>query len=259
VTGVQVSEQQLNTECPGFQEPGIAATACKPDPGCTSNFLYTDGPSFYIGTAAHCTERVGEPYIIQVDNETIANVGTVVKRTAQQEPGEDFALAQLDPAAVATYGLRPGVPLTNGPQGIYTGCDPQLVQYYGHGYGVVVAQGKPGGGLGTVWHDDGYGWAGTALPGDSGSPAVLDDGRAAGNLTHLVVSTGDFLGANVAGTRITAILQFAGVSLLNADMSTTPAASTNCGSSVAAGSGGGGGGGGGKGGGNGKGGGPKKS
>ena len=40
------------------------------------------------------------------------------------------------------------------------------------------------------------------------------DGKAAGDFTHLIVDIGDYPGSDLAGTRITKILQFAGVSLV---------------------------------------------
>ena len=69
----------------------------------------------------------------------------------------------------------------------------------------------------------------TARPGDSGSPVVTTGGQAAGNFTHLIVHTG-FLGSNLAGMRAPSILRFAGVSLVNADGSTTSGpTSASCG------------------------------
>ena len=65
-----------------------------------------------------------------------------------------------------------------------------------------------------------------ACGGDSGSPVVTTDGKAAGNFTHLIVHTG-YLGNDLAGMRATAILRFAGVSLVNADGSTTSGPTSN--------------------------------
>jgi len=54
-------------------------------------------------------------------------------------------------------------------------------------------------------------------------------GQAAGNFTHLIVHTG-FPGSNLAGMRMTSILNFAGVSLVNADGSTSSGpTSASCG------------------------------
>ena len=228
--GVEVPAETLNLECPGYQSPGVAAAGCIVAPaGCTANFIFTDGTSKYVGTAAHCTNGVGDPVVMQVDTTTLAEVGTVVKRTAQEEPGEDFALIRIYPEVASKWGVDPKVPVVGGPNGIYTGCDVVGVSHYGHGYGVAVAQGKPETGVATNWNNDGYGWTGFGAPGDSGSPVVLTgSGQAAGNFTHLIVNLGEYPGSDLAGTRITKILQFAGVQLVNADGSTTGAAGTNC-------------------------------
>ena len=229
--GLAVGEERLNTDCPGVATRGVSAAGCIVAPyGCTANFIFTDGASKYVGTARHCVDRVGQEVTMQVDSTTLAVVGTVTKMTSGDgEPGNDFALIRIDPAVAAKWGVNPAVPVSGGPNGIYTGCGPTAVTHYGHGYGVAVAQGKLEGGLATNWHDDGFGWTGAGAPGDSGSPVLTADGKAAGDFTHLIVDLGNYPGSDLAGTRITKILQFAGVSLVNADGTTTGAASTSCG------------------------------
>ena len=229
--GVQVAEERMNSECPGYQSPGVAAAGCIVAPyGCTANFIFTDSVDYYIGTAGHCTNSAGETVTMQVDTTTLADVGTVVARTNHPPgdgiPGDDFSLIKLDPAVVAKWGVDPAIPFIGGPQGVYDGCGPETVRHYGHGYGVAVAQGKPEGGLATSWYENSYGWTGFGAPGDSGSPVVTTDGRAAGNFTHLIVHT-RYPGSNLAGMRATAILRFAGVSLVNADGSTTAGPTSN--------------------------------
>jgi hypothetical protein len=228
--GVTVGEERLNTECPGHQSPGVSAAGCIVAPyGCTANFVFTDGSSQYIGTARHCTDRVGQEVTMQVDTTTLAVVGTVAKMTSGEgEPGNDWALIRIDPAVAAKWGVDPAVPVVGGPQGIYTACDVTGVKYYGHGYGVAVAQGKPEFGVATNWNSDGFGWTGFGAPGDSGSPVLTLDGRAAGNFTHLIVDIADYPGSDHAGTRITKALSQFNVSLLNADGSTTGAAPAAC-------------------------------
>jgi hypothetical protein len=250
--GVQLSAERLNTDCPGFAQPGVSAAGCIVAPyGCTANFIFTDGSSYYIGTARHCVDKVGDELVMQVDPTTLAAVGSVVKHTSGDgEPGNDFSLTKLYPDVVAKWGVSSAVPLVGGPQGVYDGCDPQPVKYYGHGYGVAVAQGKPEGGLATNWNNNGYGWTGVGAPGDSGSPVLIGDGRAAGDFTHLIVDLQQYPGSDHAGMRMTAILQFVGpsIKLVNADGSTTTSGAANCGSQTAtsglfsAGKGGGGGG-----------------
>ena len=230
-TGIQVAEERLNTECPGYQSPGVGAAGCIVAPyGCTANFIFTDGASYYVGTAGHCSNQVGETVTMQVDTTTLADVGTVAKRTPHPAgdgiPGSDFTLVRLDPAVVAAWGVNPAVPVVGGPNGVYTGCGPETVRQYGHGYAVVVAQGKPSGGVATSWYENSYGWTGFGIFGDSGSPVVTTDGKAAGNFTHLIVHTG-YPGSNLAGMRATSILGFAGVSLVNADGSTTSGPTSN--------------------------------
>jgi hypothetical protein len=229
--GVRVAAEALNTECPGYQSPGVAAAGCIVAPyGCTANFIFSGGGSQYVGTARHCVDRIGQTVTMQVDTTTIADVGTVSHMTSGEgEPGNDWALIRIDPAVAASWGVDPAVPFIGGPSGIYTGCEVTGVKYYGHGYGVAVAQGKPEFGIATNLYDDGYGWTGFGAPGDSGSPVLTTGNQAIGNFTHLIVDTGAYLGSDHAGTRITKILSQFGVSLVNADGSLTGAAATNCG------------------------------
>lgn len=262
--GVQVAEEYLNTECPGVATSGVSANGCIVAPyGCTANFVFTDGGDWrtdaYIGTASHCTDNNGETVIMQVDTTTLAEVGTVVKQTAKEEPGEDFALIRIFPEVAAKWGVNPAIP-TGGPQGVYTGCQAGMpVKNYGHGYGVAVGQGKPEAGVSAHWYDDGYGWFGFGIMGDSGSGVTTATNEAAGNFTHIIVFDPDlfFTPGELVGTRTTAILRFlgAGWSIVNADGSTSSATTTSCGGSVVDSGGGGSTGGGGNGNGNGKGGG----
>jgi hypothetical protein len=230
--GVKVGDEALNTECPGIQNPGVSAGGCIVAPyGCTANFIFTDGASQYVGTARHCTDNVGQEVTMQVDTTTIAVVGTVAKMTSGEGvPGNDWALIKIDPAVAAKWGVSPAMPVIGGPQGVYTGCGPTPVFHYGHGYGVAVGQGKVEGGVATNVYDDGYGWTGFGAPGDSGSGVLTSPGGTAiGDFTHLIVDLGAYPGSDLAGTRITKILSQFGVSLVNADGSTTGAAATSCG------------------------------
>ena len=223
--GVSVGEERLNTDCPGVATRGVSAAGCIVAPyGCTANFIFTDGTSKYVGTARHCVDRVGQEVVMQVDSTTLASVGTVARMTTGEgEPGNDFSLIKIDPAVAAKWGVNPAVPVAGGPNGIYTGCGPEVVKHYGHGYGVAVSQGKPEGGLATNWHDDGFGWTGAGAPGDSGSPVLTaDTSQAVGDFTHLIVDFGAYLGSDHAGTRITEALRQFNVSLVNADGSTAP-------------------------------------
>ena len=230
--GVSIPLAALNTECPGVQSPGVSAGGCIVAPaGCTANFIFTDGASQYVGTARHCVDRIGQTVTMQVDTTTIADVGTVSHMTpGDGEPGNDWALIKIDPAVAAEWGVNPAMPVIGGPQGVYTGCGPTPVFHYGHGYGVAVGQGKVEAGLATNVFDDGYGWTGAGAPGDSGSGVLTaPGGPAIGNFTHLIVDLGAYPGSDLAGMRITKAMSQFGVSLVNADGSTTGPSSTSCG------------------------------
>lgn len=250
--GVQVAAEYLNLECPGIQTRGVSANGCIVAPyGCTANFIFSDGSDWrkqpYIGTASHCSDKNGQTVIMQVDTTTLAEVGTVVKQTAGEEPGDDFALIKVFPEVAAKWGVNPAAP-TGGPQGIYAGCEAQVVKYYGHGYGVAVAQGKPEGGIAPFWYREGYGWAGVGLPGDSGSGVTILDNRSAGNFTHIIIVDPDlfYTPGTLAGMRTTAILQFLGARFaqVNADGTLARSGPAPCEPSLSGGGGGGGNGGG---------------
>ncbi len=229
--GLRVGDERLNTRCPGVQTRGVSAAGCIVAPaGCTANFIFGGPGNWHIGTAGHCVDRVGQELVMQVDTATLASVGTVVKRT-DDGVGNDFALVKIDSAVASKWGVNPALPV-GGPQGVYKGCGPVGVRHYGHGYGVAMGQGKPSIGLATNWNNDGYGWTGFALFGDSGSAVVTDSGQAAGNLTHLIVDTRDYPLSDVAGTRATRILQLAGLPLVNANGTTSGGGSTSCGASL---------------------------
>jgi hypothetical protein len=221
--------------CPGIDPNSptpatsvVSAGTCEVYPyGCTANFIYSNGSQYYVGTAGHCVDKVGQDIYMQVSTPgvgaSIADVGTVTK-FVNGGVGNDYSVIAIKPG----FTVDPKLP-QGGPQGIYTGCGPTVVDHYGHGYGVAVAQGKLEGGLATNWYDDGYGWTGAGAPGDSGSAVLTVDGKAAGDFTHLIVDLGAYPGSDLAGTRITKILAGTGLSLVNADGSLTPTASTSCG------------------------------
>jgi hypothetical protein len=209
--GVEVPLAQagasLNPNCLGTAPPyagtsGVSVTAvsagtCMVSPaGCTMNFVFTDGTSYYIGTAGHCAGN-GKTVIAQVATRvdptdtvmvTLAAIGTTVK-SWNQGIGKDFALVKINPG----FKVVPGVAGALGPTGVFCG-DPvgQPVMHYGHGYIFFVEQGYPK--FGEVIPDltavfkfttpDGYNWVGYGLPGDSGSEVMNDAGLAVGDLTH---------------------------------------------------------------------------
>src|ERR687886_2738630 len=147
----------VNPDCLGTAPPyasptGVSVTAvsagtCMVSPsGCTMNFIFSDGTSYYIGTAGHCAGN-GKTVIAQVGTRvdptdtvmvTLAAIGTTVK-SWNQGIGKDFALVKIDPG----FAVVPGVAGALGPTGVFCG-DPvgQPVMHYGHGYIFVTVDGR---------------------------------------------------------------------------------------------------------------------
>ena len=248
--GVPLDEHSALDVCPGavLQEGGVGTGTCLVYPyGCTANFVYSNGSgpapaisdgSLYLGSAGHCSDKVGESVYAAISTPgvgpAIAKIGTVSKR-AEDYPDSgnvhDFESIQIDPG----FEVYPESPV-GGPQGIYDGCDVgQPLKYYGHGYEVAVAQGKPEGGVATHWYDDGYGWAGPAFGGDSGS-GVLHAGtdQAVGDLTAVALIYPPFVPGETIGSRITWILSFlgSGYSLVNADRTLARDTDSPCGTAA---------------------------
>lgn len=261
--GVPLDEHSALDVCPGvvLHEGGVGTGTCLVFPfGCTANFVYYSGSgsqapavadgSLYLGTAGHCVEKNGQAVYGAVSTpgvgESIVRIGTVsrfVERYEDDGEVRDFASIQIDDGLA----VFPDSPV-GGPQGIYDGCDAgQPLKYYGHGYEVAVAQGKPGGGVAAHWYDDGYGYFGTAFGGDSGSGVLHADNRAAGDLTAVIIFDPSFafVPGEIVGTRVTWILSFLGASysLVNQDGTLSRDTTTSCPASGDGGDGGGSGGG----------------
>jgi hypothetical protein len=239
VAGARAQEDPPMMPCPTV-DPSTAdvySGQCEVFPaGCTANFIFktgseplppaSDGRTAFIGTAGHCVDHSNQTVFMQ-RGPTIIAVG-VVRRHIDGGIGNDFAAIRINRGLT----IDPHNP-AGGPRGIYTGCAPQAVKYYGHGFGVFVGQGKIEGGIATNWFDRAFAWAGAGLPGDSGSGVTIaGTDQAAGDLTHLVVDP-KYPGSDLAGTRLTRILSYLGgdYHLVNQDRTTSRAtmADTRCG------------------------------
>ncbi len=246
--GVPLDEHSALDVCPGVvvREGGVGTGTCLVVPfGCTANFVYYSGAgdqapavadgSLYLGTAGHCVEKTGEPVYGAVSTPgvgaSIARIGTVSKFIEEYSDDgvvQDFAAIKIDNG----FSVEPASPV-GGPQGIYDGCEAgQPLKYYGHGYEVAVAQGKPGGGVATHWYQDGFGYLGTGFGGDSGSGILHVDNRAVGDLTALILLDPSlaFLPGEMVGSRVTWILDFLGsaYSMVNQDGSLSRDTTTTC-------------------------------
>lgn len=178
--------------------------------GCTMNFVFQKRSSYAIGTAGHCTDKVGQRVVLLTvapggSNPVLVDIGAVVARH-DNGIGDDFALVSIDP--LLNEWVSPTIAVVAGPCGAYTGPGPETVAHYGHGLGIGTG-GTPRAGVALTWRADAFGWDGLAIFGDSGSPVRVTDLKAAGDLTHLVVDT-KWLPSFIAGTRIGKIQQIAG-------------------------------------------------
>ncbi len=178
--------------CPGVRPGGELQTEIGL---CTFNFLF-EAPDHerYIGSAGHCI--LGEGPVADNAGEKVwpKGGGPVAKDSAGHRIGE-FAYAVLqDPKDFSLIRLDPGVEASpemcdfGGPTGINDDIngDPKVMRYFGNGVGIGQAlPARSAVALGFPNKDHVYG-LGLALPGDSGSAVITDDGRAVG----VLVTTG---------------------------------------------------------------------
>ena len=178
---------------------------------CTSNFIFQEGASVYLGQAAHCsgtgeqTETDGcnsgsLPLGTPVEVKGASKPGTLVYNSwpAMQEKGEadpdtcaynDLALIRIDPADVGS--VNPSVPGFGGPTGVGSvGGLGSTVYSYGNSElrgGVTKLSPKQG----IVVQNEGGGWSHVVVtltpgvPGDSGSGFLNGSGEAIGILSTL--------------------------------------------------------------------------
>lgn len=178
---------------------------------CTSNFVFQEGSTVYLGQAAHCsgtgeaTETDGctsasLPLGTAVEVKGASQKGTLAYNSwlAMQAGGEtdpdtcaynDLALVRLDPADIGK--VNPSVPGYGGPTGVGTVGDlGSTVFTYGNSelrLGITKLSPKQG----TVIQNEGGGWSHVVVtltpgvPGDSGSGFINEAGQAFGVLSTL--------------------------------------------------------------------------
>ena len=153
---------------------------------CTFNFLFYDASHAYIGTAAHCTNNVGD----RVRHGVLGEIGSVVydsDRAAGADRDVDFTLVRLDAARVADAhpqmlgffaptGSAPRADLTPG----------ESVSLYG--YGLLLGEAaatRARSGVLVSTTDKEYRADMPAVNGDSGAPLIeTSTGRALGIISH---------------------------------------------------------------------------
>jgi hypothetical protein len=178
---------------------------------CTSNFVFEEGSTVYLGQAAHCSGTGGQT---ETDGCTSGSLplGTPVEVSGASKPGvlaynswltmqaagasdpdtcayNDLALIRLDPADLSR--VNPSVPGYGGPTGLGTvGGLGATVFSYGNSElrGGITKLGPK---QGTVIQNEGGGWSHIVItltpgiPGDSGSGFMNESGQAIGVLSTL--------------------------------------------------------------------------
>lgn len=186
------------------------------------------GTGVYVGTAGHCSET-GEEVVIVAAPGVLMNIGRTVK-SVDGGVGNDFALIEIYPEMVQY--VNPSMTYFGGPDGIKSPEIGDAIVHAGHGAAVGTG-GTPRAGVVTyVGNGDNnartaYGWDGAASPGDSGSATRHADGRAEGNLTHLVVG-GEYVPAIIAGTSAPYMEQLAGQPICYAPIVPNPLPAPTC-------------------------------
>jgi hypothetical protein len=191
--GVPAAEAQLPVgvgTCPGVRPGGELRTELGQ---CTLNFLFeTPDHERYIGTAGHCILGEGSGLAGDGPGEKTwpKGQGPAAKDPDGKRFGE-FAYAVLkDPKDFALIRLDPGVEASpemcnyGGPSGINDDLsgDPTVLHYFGNGVAIGTAlPARSAVAMGLPNADHVYA-AGLALPGDSGSAVISEDGRAVGVL-----------------------------------------------------------------------------
>ena len=181
---------------------------------CTSNFVFEEGATVYLGQAAHCSGTGGQtetngctsgslPLGTPVEVTGAGKAGTLAYNSwlAMQAAGEsdpdtcaynDLALIKLDPADVGK--VNPSVPGFGGPTGVGSvGGLGSTVYSYGNSElrgGVTKLSPKQG----IVIENEGEGWSHIVstltpgIPGDSGSGFMNESGQAIGILSTLQIA-----------------------------------------------------------------------
>jgi hypothetical protein len=181
---------------------------------CTSNFVFQEGATVFLGQAAHCSGTGGQtetdgctsgslPLGTPVEISGASKPGTLVYNSwlAMQAGGEtdpdtcaynDLALIRLDPADAGK--VNPSVPGFGGPTGVGgTGGLGSTVYSYGNSElrgGVAQLSSKQG----IVVQNEGGGWShivvtlSPGIPGDSGSGFMNESGQAFGVLSTLQIA-----------------------------------------------------------------------
>lgn len=155
---------------------------------CTYNWVFYDlvyptaedphpTPAVYIGTAAHCTDDLGERTVLP----GVGHIGTVVYDSDLVGSDVDFSLVEIDAPLVEE--TNPQMRGFVGPTRVVAADDLEVGdQVDVHGYGIVLGQNdltRSRFGFLVNWTDHEYVADMPAVNGDSGAPLLHDETGAA--------------------------------------------------------------------------------
>jgi hypothetical protein len=173
--------------------------------GCTLGFVY-DGTGaqagrVFMGTAAHCAERVGD----EVRLESGEVFGDIALLGDQETTAGDFGLIEVRPAFASR--VAPGMRGSESyPRGGYTTpvetdtADGVQVAGHGVGFGATPITREQRRGVLTVDDQSTYQVLATLIFGDSGGPvAHIPTGKALGSISRLCVGLCESEGPTVQG------------------------------------------------------------
>ncbi len=167
---------------------------------CTLNFVYTGGSKTYLGTAAHCVSKIGEP-VRDSDGTTFGKVAFIGNEDVTEE---DFAFIQVDREDRARVSpAMKGHP--NYPTGVTTPQETRtgdVVQASGFGVGFGETRTTQEQRRAVLSFDDAetHALTGPVLFGDSGGPfAHVKTGKALGIVSRLCFGVCSEEGPTVQG------------------------------------------------------------
>ncbi|HEV2999850.1 MAG TPA: trypsin-like peptidase domain-containing protein [Solirubrobacteraceae bacterium] len=203
--------------------PAAASAATTLQPGayhetdagsCTLNFVYTAGTTTYLGTAAHCVERIGQR-VRDIENVEFGSVAYIGDADVTEW---DFAFIQVDPEDLARVS-----PAVKGwpayPKGHTVPSDTLLgdsIQLSGYGLGYDTTKTTQEQRTAVFAFDDTelYAVDGPIHWGDSGGPLVHKrTGKALGIVSRLCVGTCTEEGPTVQGILAKSAIDFVPVAL----------------------------------------------
>jgi hypothetical protein len=189
--------------------PAVAGAAQPVQPGayhetsvgaCTLNFIYTANGRTYVGTAAHCFDRLGEQ-TFDIDG---ALIGKSVAIGNADSTETDWALIEVDPSALGR--VNPAVKgSTSYPTGVTSSGETNtgdVIQFSGYGLGFSLTNLTRERRSGVLTYDDPglYTVLGTLIFGDSGGPLVHQrTGKALGIVSRLCIGLCEEEGPTVQG------------------------------------------------------------